>query len=488
MFANRGTKKKSLSYVNEKLRKLARFCEILRQLYDAPQGCHRVMPKKKDARGGIHVIWLDVDNSGRTIRYAWSADNGNSWTDSGALVSSLPNSQYPHIAVYSDNIYVVFHERRERAIYMLIGRNPGNSWEVPLRIDKGESQPLHPDVAVNRDGIHVVYIASDAIFYQRSRNRLSWNSDAYLQLSEGTEGAGDLPTIAATDDDIFVVYESYSDRSVKFVYSPDGGTKWSLPQPILTGADYDKPKIAVRPDEEQLHVIAGSNGHYTRTPGPNYHPLFGFTQPSVPVTISSGESYTVKWETSDPDGDPVEVDLYRDDDTDFSSKVPIKKGIPKDSYYDVPIKDWPNGTYYFCGVARDKWGAESEREYSHPVTIDINHPPDIEVTQPDSKISAINSYTIRWSATDPDIEDTIRVKIYYDTDTDPSQRILIAALDAEQSNTGSYVWDMTGIPNGEYFIWVVVYDSHDLSAEDYSKGALIVNRISFILRQGRCKW
>jgi len=105
------------------------------------------------------------------------------------------------------------------------------------------------------------------------------------------------------------------------------------------------------------------------------------------------------------------------------------------------------------------------------ITIIHNKPPSITVITPpvDGDI-ANDSYRIKWKSADPD-DTEHKIDIYYfpgknDTIKTPIIRNL--------PDNGSYLWDTTRIPKGNYTICVIIYDSFS-SSYSYSPGILTID-------------
>lgn len=97
-----------------------------------------------------------------------------------------------------------------------------------------------------------------------------------------------------------------------------------------------------------------------------------------------------------------------------------------------------------------------------------NHNPTIVILQPDERIRhyADTSFKIEWVARDFDSADTLTIDLYYDTDEHPEEGLVLIAQDLP--NTGEYLWDCSGVPEGIYFIYGVVKDGKGGIGTDYS--------------------
>ena len=93
-------------------------------------------------------------------------------------------------------------------------------------------------------------------------------------------------------------------------------------------------------------------------------------------------------------------------------------------------------------------------------------------------------FTIRWSATNatfaaaaltagdqPAVADAT-VNLYYDTDTNPATKTLIAS--GLSAASGAYTWNLGGVPTGRYFIYAEITDSAGNTQSRYSTGPIRV--------------
>jgi len=107
----------------------------------------------------------------------------------------------------------------------------------------------------------------------------------------------------------------------------------------------------------------------------------------------------------------------------------------------------------------------------------------IQITQPGGvSNTASTSYNIRWIDEDPDYDATI--SLYYDTDPYGQDGVPIEGAQhiSAREITNSFVWDITPIPDGEYFVYGVI-TAGEQNAWDYSDVPVIVRSA-----QGLVQW
>jgi hypothetical protein len=434
-----------------------------------------------DGRDVLHTIWTEYVSSGPPeLRYSRSTDSGGTWNPPSTLAVTESQS-WLKMAAYDTYIYAVYHSRDEDALYLLIGANGGANWAAPVRIDRQDGtgaskQPLLASVAANQYGIHVVHVVDASVIYQRSSSLDRWQVDQHHLLA-GRDST--WPTVAAYDSTVYVTFDDIGGHRIAVTYSEDGGVNWSHPpHTVLDGTEKRRPQVAVGPDG-YVHVLAEPDGDYMTTAPHSAvptQPQIAFTNPSGPVTVSTPDPFAAAWAVGGGNGE-VTVDLYRDDDTDPSNKVDLASDIV-DGRFDVPIGGWPNGTYYLYAVATDANGA-TDAQYSSTITVALDRPVDVLVREPDTDLASTTSATVLWSLTSLTTEGQLEVELFYDIDTDSSEKTSIEVLTGEEATNGVYEWTLTDIVDGDYYIVAVARSSGVESAPSHSTGRVVVNHLLF---------
>jgi hypothetical protein len=115
----------------------------------------------------------------------------------------------------------------------------------------------------------------------------------------------------------------------------------------------------------------------------------------------------------------------------------------------------------------DLWNTYST---SVPEAPSVDNPPTVSITTPNNnEMYEMNSFiAYYWTATDDKAWGaTPNAWIYYDTDTNPGngKTLLTSSVAA---SAGTYWWNNTGVPNGNYYAYIEVQDSASQTASDYS--------------------
>ena len=79
---------------------------------------------------------------------------------------------------------------------------------------------------------------------------------------------------------------------------------------------------------------------------------------------------------------------------------------------------------------------------------------------------------------DSDPDDDALITLYYDTNTTGTDGIEIVSDISEDSPVNEFVWDITTMPEGIYWIYGVIDDGHNVPGVSYSPGSIMISRIT----------
>lgn len=99
--------------------------------------------------------------------------------------------------------------------------------------------------------------------------------------------------------------------------------------------------------------------------------------------------------------------------------------------------------------------------------------PTIELLTPASDIST-NEVLVTYNAFDPDSD--AEVRLFFDTDQQGFDGVLITGGLTEMDGQGTYQWDTTNLAPGEYYVYAEVRDANNAPAYSYSTGKVIVGQ------------
>jgi len=111
--------------------------------------------------------------------------------------------------------------------------------------------------------------------------------------------------------------------------------------------------------------------------------------------------------------------------------------------------------------------------YSYPTHLNVNKAPSIKITTlVEGDEPGIGSYTIKWS--DSDTDSNALISLYYDTDNVGQDGFLIAENISEDESSDEYVWDLSDVHGGEYYIYAVIDDGLGMPRVAYSQNKILV--------------
>jgi hypothetical protein len=171
----------------------------------------------------VHVVWSDFRDSNWEIYYKKSVDNGITWGSDTKLTNDSGKSLNPVIAIKGSVIHIVWHDNRDGdvEIYYKKSIDNGKTWSNDIRLTNTPATSGHPDIAVNGNNVHVVWMESYSIFYMKSTdNGQTWSSPIELP---STSLDSYCPSIAVRDNSIHVAW-----RDRYYLWVPGLGAKGDL--------------------------------------------------------------------------------------------------------------------------------------------------------------------------------------------------------------------------------------------------------------------
>ncbi len=191
----------------------------------------------------IYVVWFDeahgTEPKNNEIYINMSNDGGKTWKFK-RLTYSSGNSKMPSVTAYGNKTYVVWQDDTHRGfpnIYIKISNNSGKTWTTKRLTNSSSYGTGFPDIAVYRDNIYVVW--SDNSIYMISSNNSgkSWSSIKKLIIG------GLRPSVAVNGNNIYVVWEY--DGRIYMKYSDDDGNTWTFKERVSMNNDWSQyPSVA----------------------------------------------------------------------------------------------------------------------------------------------------------------------------------------------------------------------------------------------------
>jgi hypothetical protein len=236
------------------------------------------------------------------------------WTDDVKLTNNATPDMYPSIAVYEDNVHIVWLNMwaGQKEIYYINSTDGGITWNSRKRLSLGDPVDTDlPEIVVNKSNIHVVWQDSrgigpyEIIYCNSTDGGTTWSSSKMISEDDGFESAG--PLMAVNNSDIHVVWSDtrfgYGQAEVYYKRSMDGGITWDDGQGNpnfdrrITYDLSDAFAAGIGINNSNIHVLFGDNRdgsfdiYYTRSTdnGVTWDDGLGTIDEERKLTINSTE-------------------------------------------------------------------------------------------------------------------------------------------------------------------------------------------------------
>lgn len=210
-----------------------------------------------DSKGRLHAVYTQKGDGvqGNPGQYAWSDDNGQTWTvgladlDQGTALDAAWGNFTPAIAVGSDDsVHIVYYaahkEARSKAIWYLKSSDRGTSWSTATAITDGMPAAVYvwPSLVLDKaNSPHVAFTDQSSMnaYYTALDAQGRWKAGVKVN---GTSKPKDVAALLynpglGTQGAFFVAFdEGKANGSIKVNRSDDMGASWTgLATPITFG-------------------------------------------------------------------------------------------------------------------------------------------------------------------------------------------------------------------------------------------------------------
>jgi len=147
----------------------------------------------RSADGTLHRVWHDKIGSTYYVRYAYSTDDGQTWSQFENIYSSSLEIYHPAITLSKDTLFVVFPLMEGPGYYQTaFSSKPisGGSWKVPVLIFWGNYNAVRPDVYFDHSTqkLHAVASSYDDAKYAYYRSfdpaNNAWTPIKYVDFNQ----------------------------------------------------------------------------------------------------------------------------------------------------------------------------------------------------------------------------------------------------------------------------------------------------------------
>jgi len=193
----------------------------------------------------VHTAWRNMSSTTDhfDLTYCRSLDGGITWEPEKNLTCYTAGThlaEEPRIAVNGSDVFVVFTDDRSgmREIYFMNSSNNGVTWSQERNLSNLDLMySAHPDIAVWNDNIYVVWEddrgqRAEVWFRNSSDGGATWGQE--MNLTADDDRSSTSPSIDIWEDNVHVAFNDYRNLRWEVYYkkSLDGGEGWIYEKPL----------------------------------------------------------------------------------------------------------------------------------------------------------------------------------------------------------------------------------------------------------------
>jgi hypothetical protein len=272
----------------------------------------------------VYAIWADDSSGNKEVLFIRSEDNGTTFGNIKNLSNNTSDSFNQEIAVFGDNVYVVWLDQSEgdnAKIFLKASDDGGATFGRTVNISSNANHETFPKVAAYKDSVYIAWNMADAqpdrrdnegLFFVRSLDRGTTFDNMTKLNPENDSGEAQ---VAAFDDAVYVVsggLDSLNVNSPVLMKSVDGGKSFSEPLTIDQNGTFTNPtNVEVAAYDQRLSYVAAevsASGNQEifllEMTGNNLTQVFNLSNNAkiseCPSLVMAGNNVYVVWEDMTP--------------------------------------------------------------------------------------------------------------------------------------------------------------------------------------------
>jgi hypothetical protein len=218
----------------------------------------------------VYAIWADDTSGNREVLFTRSEDNGSSFFGTIKNLSNSTSDSFNHeIAVFGDNVYVIWLDRAEgdkAKILLKASDDGGATFGRTVNISSNANDETFPKVAAYKDSVYIAWNMADGELDKSDNEGLFFVSsldggstfDNMTKLNPEKD-SGEAQ-VAAFNDAVYVVSGGLHSVNVDgpiFMKSNDGGKSFSEPVTLDQNGTFINPtNVEVGAYDEQFSYVA----------------------------------------------------------------------------------------------------------------------------------------------------------------------------------------------------------------------------------------
>lgn len=227
---------------------------------------HSFSPQIAVYENNVHVVWEDDRDGKDEIYYKCSTDNGTNWGSPIKLNGNYGDFHSdPSIVVYENNLHVVWMtmENGNWETYYKRSLDNGISWQPEIMINDDDIDSWKPKIAIEGNNLCIIWgdqkdgnWAFEVYFTKSNDNGANWSPNIRLSSNDGLDS--DPNDIIISNDKIYIVWEDSKDTNSREIYfrnSNDFGNNWASQKRITNQDGVDSKLASIAVFNNNVHVV-----------------------------------------------------------------------------------------------------------------------------------------------------------------------------------------------------------------------------------------
>jgi hypothetical protein len=213
------------------------------------------------------VVWQNLDNG--DIFFAFSTNNGQTFSSPANISDNTGESRNPQISSQGNNVYVVWEDFTPGIsdIFFAFSTNNGQTFSSTQNISENDGESFFPRISSQGNNVYVTWADesfrstpgnSDIFFAFSTNNGQTFSSTQNISENDGISTD---PQISSQGNNVYVVWEDNAlplSFEIFFAFSADNGQTFSSPQNIS-----QNPRSSFNPqissEGNNVHIVWGDD-------------------------------------------------------------------------------------------------------------------------------------------------------------------------------------------------------------------------------------
>src|ERR671919_165659 len=191
-------------------------------------------PKIALYNNNVYVVWSDDSTGNGDIYFKRSVDNGTTFGSLENLSNTPGNSTDPKIGLHNNNVYVVWSDDStgNGDIYFKRSVDNGTTFGSLENLSNTHGNSTDPKIALYNNNVYVVWsddsTGNGDIYFERSVDN-GTTFDSTNNISKNNTGASSTPQVAANAGNVYIIWTDTTSGTSEINYrqSVDGGAKFA---------------------------------------------------------------------------------------------------------------------------------------------------------------------------------------------------------------------------------------------------------------------